>query len=1090
MGAVERVQLVMHELQRVHNELEAEKITPTLASPVFTAPYSSHVSLILAMCLLHCSDFLSLAELTGLLLRLSPPCADLLVTCVRNVPDRWESALSSVLDEAEGEWVEWASAVSSAASIPPLLVAVSTTLHMLSQLSPRLATKIRSSWESLMARLIPADSSAASLLVARTTAAHLPPSVSFLAETALSLTVYFVKDTIGFLSSQYYPTSTASNPTQSQSSSTISHLMLPYLAVHGGIPAPANKEAKARPEEQQQQSKDTLLAGAAGASSGKAAGFRDSPARPALIRSTSATQPPPTTQPASSPTSAHGKANQSPVVPISAPVPQCIGLCRRHMSKSLHQLLVQRKSLCTGPSTATSALVLSENSAQCVTMVRLWCALSGVSGWQLETGDATNLLLLISPTSSDESSYMNDGGELSMVVLCFLLLCRQVSLATQLTGLWSMAHTSIRQTAIAGISSSVDASSAAVTADTLLSVYLAFCRRRSTEILLPPLLHTALALSSGCPFTPSSDWQTVIPLLQQEFGRNNLITSLLPHALGRGSVVLHMQAVHWLLVNGTVERSLVLRCGGWLYQLLSGERKAGAAVLLSPLCLSLVELLALADVESESAVHAVDSRLLTEREVRLLLHLPLSSSLMPPVSSSPASSFSSPSTNSCLAHHWLTSFTASSFHSSLPSILVGLYYVSYYDLLCHNSQREDMLGFNPRQPPTSYPSTLLLSLPLPLISRLVMRHGAELGVQDSLRQLWAAVVARGKERGEEGWAVVLPSPSSLPTPFSPAQMTELSVDAFAALCADVATQSHEVAAVLRWLYELAHRQLIETTEWIASLSSSSCCLHYVDSLVDVLLPALLHSPTMNSDVLSYFVPLCQLFLDVLGVTFAYALMRRLLPAERSSLSLLDFLVDPTVLLSCSQVWWTSPLLLPLLTSCLSSLLLASRTYYRSLQSHHLIHTVMPPAQSTTDTPKPSPPAKSHGHITYFPHTTPSLLSTSTPAPSTSLPLIESARDGLIRDSERRHHKRFPYLRLDEQREASGGEYHRTWQRLMDRGRQALSVGGGEVDGLGRDESVWGVCERVGRVAHGAACGKCGGSYKARSRSDDGSRRAG
>ena len=1064
MGAAERMKLLMHELHRLHNELNASS-TPTLASSAFTAPYSSHVGLILPLCLLHCTDFLSLAELTAILLRLSPPCADLLVTCVRNLPGRWESVLSAVLDEAEGEWVEWASAVSAATTIPPLLVAVSTSLHMLSQLSSGLATRIRSSWESLMGRLIPAGSSAASLLTARTSAAHLPPSVSFLAETALSLTVYFVKDTIGFLSCQYFPATVSSGSAQSQSSpSAISHLLLPYLAAHSGIPAPAGKEAKARADDQQPQSRDATQAAGAGAGGGtnKASASRDSPARPALIRSVSASQPTSLTH-SSSPSSAHSKLNQPQAMIASlpaSPIPPVVGLCRRHLSKTLHQLLVQRKLLYGGPPTPSSLQTipqdaLSENTAQCVTIVRLWCALSGVSGWQLEAGDATNLLLLISPASSDESSYMNDGAELITAVLCFLMLCRPISLATQLAGLWSMAHTSIRQSAISGLSSTPGVTWVTVTIDLLLSVYLAFCRRRSTEVLLPSLLQSALALSASFSQSPSSDWPSVITALNQEFGRNGLLTLLLPIALGRGgSVALHMQCVHWLLVNGSVERSLVVRCGYWLYELLSGERTE-AAVLLSPLCWSLVELLVMTDVDSEVVVQAVDGRLLTEREMRLLLHIPLSSALVPPVSSSPASSFSSAS-DVCLAHHWLTSFTSPSFRSSLPSLLVSLYYVSYYDLLCYNSQRDDIVGLNPRHPPTAYPSTLLLSLPQPLISRLVLRHGGELGVSDSLRQLWAAVVVRGKERGEDvGWAVALPSPSTLPSLPSPAGVAELSVDAFSVLCADLAARPTEMAIALCWLYGLAHRQLIETSEWIASLSSSLCCLRYVDSVVDVLVPALLQSSILDSDVLSYFVPLCQLYLDVLSVTFAYALTRRLLPAEQSTLSLLAVLADPTVLLSCSSAWWTSSALLPLLMDCLSLLLLASRTHYRSLQTHYLTHAATPATPSTTDTPK-STSIKSHLHLTHFPHTAPPLppITTSTTPLTVSSTTIESARDSLLRDSERRNYKRFPYSRLDEQREASEVDYHRRWQRLMDKGREALSTTGGEVDGLGKNESVW------------------------------------
>ena len=1064
LGAAERLMLVMQELRRLHDEMNALS-APTLVSSVFNAPYSAHVNLILPLCLLHCTDFLSLAELAAILLRLSPPCAELLVTCVRNLPDRWEEMLSAVLEETACEWVEWASALSATPTIAPLLAAVSVTLHMLSQLSPRLARRVRGNWESLMSQLIPANSSAASLLTARTTAAQLPPSVSFLAETALSLTVYFVKDTIGFLSSQFYPFAASQSQPES---STISHLILPYLAVHTSTPAPpAGKEVKSKADDSQQAS-----GAGTGVGGNRAPASRDSPAKPALIRSLSATQPTSTAHSASSPSSAQSKISSLPPAPSSSitPVPQ---LCRRKLSQSLHQLLVQRKSLHTGPSTLASvstAQALLENTVECVTVVRLWTALVSVSGWQLETADATNLLLLISPAPSEEAAYMNDGGELSAVVLCFLCLCRPVSLATQLGTLWSMAHASIRQTAIAGITSSAGASSvAAETIDLLLSIYLAFCRRRGTNTLLPTLLHSALALPSNLQLLPSTDWSSVIAALQHEFGRYATLNSLLFTALGRGSsVVLHLQCVHWLLVNGSVERSLAVRCGGWLYGLLPGEKQVVAAVLLSPLYWSLVELLALTDVESEVASQLVDGRLWTERELRLLLHIPLSTSLVPPVSSSPASSFSS-SSAIYAAHHWLTSFTSSSFRSALPSMLVGVYHISYYDLLCHNSQRDGIVGLNARSPSNAYPSTLLLTLPVPLISRLVMQHGGELGVGDGVRHQWAAVVARGKERGEDvGWAVALPSLSALPPLPPAAEMTGISVNAFAALCIDVARRANEVASALCWLYGLAHHQLIDTTEWMASLSTSPCCLHYVDSLVDVLLPTLTHSSTVNLNVLSYFVPLCQLFVDVLGVTFAFALTRRLLPADRSTLSLFALLADPTVLLSCSSVWWTSTRLLPLLTLCVSELLLTSRTYYRSLQSHYLAHTTTATAQAATDKPKFNALTQPQSHLTYFPHTAPPLAPKSLSAASITSPSIESDLSSVMPGDERLNYKRFPYLRSDEQREAVVGGYHSRWHRVMNKGRLALSAGGGEVDGLGTEESVWAcvsVCAEQRIVQH-------------------------
>ena len=476
---VERLTAVLSELHRLHVEHQQTPDAP-LSSALFSPPYHPHLSLVLSLCVQRCVGFLPLSSLTSLLLHVTPPCLDVLAALVRNIPDRFP-LLDRAVAIAGAQWKRWLStSPTSPLSDWPLLSSIAHLLHILSSLSPTVACELREMWLAMTNSAFESSHRLSSRASPR-----FPTPFAYIADLPLSLTVYFSKDVISLLSAIFFPTTKQhSRPPAAPSRKEVDpleasagRLLYLYLTEHPTLVRAKGEGGKEGKGEGKDKPHLPPASTSGAASPGPVRAVQEvvedvkstaalGPGPPTAVRlsltSPSRTLSVPSTPPPSTSTVALATLPAPPTA-----TPQSIALVRRHLSKQLHSLILQRKAAFAPPTPSPSPFPspsssfpaappnppsIAENSAQCIALVRLFCALCGCSGWQLDVSDATNVLLLVSPLSTDEWGYMDDGGELSRQVLCFIPLCRPP--ITKLTPAWAMPLQTIRRFYLAPSNSS------------------------------------------------------------------------------------------------------------------------------------------------------------------------------------------------------------------------------------------------------------------------------------------------------------------------------------------------------------------------------------------------------------------------------------------------------------------------------------------------------------------------------------------------------------------------------------------------------------------------------------------------------------
>ena len=932
----------------------------------------------------------------------------------------------------------------------------------------------------------------------------LPPPIAYIADLPLSLTVYFTKDVIPFLSALFFshnphPYTRPSPPRQEKDplAGAAGLLLRLHLTEHPVLvrEVKVGKGEKEKPPSSVPPGAASPAAnktggggvigsggwgggGGGGGSGGAVDGVVEEvkngvlggpvavmrvssngpvkPVPPVTSTPTTATTPLPLPLPSPSPS------------PSPAPSSKSIHLIRRHLSKQAPVLLSQRKAEFAAalsfpspsPSTSVSAPfpassipspLLAENTAQCIALVRVMCALCCL-GWQMESVDATNLLLLVSPLSSDDFSYMDDGGDLSRFILCFIATCKPP--INKLTPAWAPTLSTIRRFCLAP--HPLPSTSAL---NFLLQLHLTFCRTRTTDRLLPSVLAGALGLSI------ESQVAGAMALLL-DFQDRGAFDELLMRGMGRATssdLPSYGVYVHWMLVNDAVDASSVYRYAYWLSSMLCeaeadpAELKRGvpSSPLLSSQFFSVMELFALTCVEGKWHGNAVDDRLLSEREVRRALYLPPSASLLPSIISSPASSFATSDGGPVMSSwEWLTS-TPLPLSSLLPALLSAVYYIGYYDLLCYNvgHSSTSSLRLHTGYRPSPYPCTLLLSLPLPLL----LRVSEVIPMHEAVRPLLSSII---RQRCPFFFLPESFSTSSLPPRTLPDTPSFPLFDAENPSAAVEGLKARQ--AVLSWHLHHPHRLLTGESRLDAHSMNSAALIEAlsfyarVDAVEDM------------EEARTAFTSLCLQWLALLGPTFAVTLLRGMRGEGEEEMTLPALLHNPLPLLHLN--YDLHPSLLPLLFASLTSLLLTSRCYWRCLQA-----TTRRRRDPSTDSPsKHSEKKKKKKRDRISRDVTDDPSPFPLPPPSDAVdgdshvmgeeeedrvpPAyidVEDEAARLLRESERRHKQRFPFDAEEARGEKVHLDYHTRYTSICQEGRQRLLI---REDGEDPDDSL---CTEVG-----------------------------